>query len=745
MADFYVRVSLFTDSDKAYKLLNRQFSDKNITVDRIKDSLADNTDYLILDISTSKNIEQVLKLLTNSKVKTISIITKSQENLIQTLTSINDYGSVALVEDIENIDYSDSLITEMFSFGHLGKCFTLKGTEIIEPQPEYIKSEVSEIIPRITKRDMESTAKIEVLQSKKKQRLIKFPSFKLRIPRIKIPLKKILLITTFIVILLLTPLAIQSVSYYKTSEAYKYILSNPSKSTRSLEISNKLNNLSQNLSFGLRFYKQNTEILKSINKSIADMLIASDSTRELLGKVTGEKIYEVTPVVTKISANLDSLYSDLGFLETQIGNIDSESQKKAKLFLQNNKIDLENIRNKIYHLKLISSRLDKLLGVDMAKKYVILYQNNHEMRPTGGKLTALAIATFDGGRLGGVDVISVEEADKYLNGFIEPPKPISEITGESNWSLADSNWDPDFPTSAERVEWFVEKELDTVVDGVISIDNTLADNLLKSMGESTGFDNTQTLKNLMTKLTTSDVSSNQEIMKIILQALITKNIQVYVHDSNTQKALTELNYSGSIDFNSDCGPRCIKESVMVVDANMSRNQANENIKRIHELFIKTDREIINHELQTSYTNFARTVLGESGKYKTYSRLILPVNANVKGVKIYGIGGVHEDVVYEESIVGGRKEIGFSFELLPGSSKKVQFVWDTQSEKLVQGGELRLKVFKQAGTGDESFALNIRPSNLSYSASIPALTLTQAGSPVYNTTLNSDLDLKIFFK
>ncbi len=745
MTDFYVRVSFFTESDKTYKLLNQSFSKKGFPVDRVIDSLSDNTDYLILDFTTTKNIEHVLKLLTSSKVKTISIIAKSQENLIQTLTGINNYGSVAVVEDFEKIDYSESLLTELFSFGHLGKSFTLKGSEVIEIQQDNDQREVLEIIPRVANREIQSALKIDSSQSKKKKRSFKLPTLKLNLSGIKIPIKNILLLTLFILILLSTPLIIQTLSYYASSEAYKNILSNPDKAGSNLEVSKNLNNISLNLSFGFRFYKQNSEIINSINKTISDMLTASDSTRELLGKATGEKIYEVTPVVTKISANLESLYSDLGFLETQIGNFDNNSQKKAKQFLQKNKINLENIRTKIYHLKSISSRIDKLLGVDKAKKYLILYQDNGEIRPTGGKLTSLAIVTFDGGRLGGVDVISVAEADKYLNGFIEPPKPISEIIGETNWYLADSNWDPDFPTSAVRAEWFVEKELDTVVDGVVLIDNLVTERLLKSLGEENSLGSIQTFKNLMTKMTTVDISDNQEITKIIYQAFITKNIQIYVHDSNTQKALKEINFSGSLDFNSDCGLRCIKESIMVVDANMGRNQANTNIKRIHELFIKTDKELINHELQTSYTNFASSVLGESGNYKTYTRLILPVNANVKGVKIYGIGGVLEDVVFEESIVGGRKEIGFLFELLPGSSKKIQFVWDTESDRLSQGGELLLKVYKQAGTGDESFALNIRPSNLIYSASIPALTLTQAGIPVYNTTLNSDLDLKIFFK
>jgi hypothetical protein len=48
--------------------------------------------------------------------------------------------------------------------------------------------------------------------------------------------------------------------------------------------------------------------------------------------------------------------------------------------------------------------------------------------------------------------------------------------------MRDSNWEADFSESGERIAWFLEKEIDTRVDGVIALDLTLAQYLLEITG-----------------------------------------------------------------------------------------------------------------------------------------------------------------------------------------------------------------------------------------------------------------------
>ena len=69
-----------------------------------------------------------------------------------------------------------------------------------------------------------------------------------------------------------------------------------------------------------------------------------------------------------------------------------------------------------------------------------------------------------------------------LEGQITPPEPISKYLGEENWYLRDANWNPDFPESADQIEWFLSKEVQTRVDGVIAVDLEFARKLLTTLG-----------------------------------------------------------------------------------------------------------------------------------------------------------------------------------------------------------------------------------------------------------------------
>jgi hypothetical protein len=48
--------------------------------------------------------------------------------------------------------------------------------------------------------------------------------------------------------------------------------------------------------------------------------------------------------------------------------------------------------------------------------------------------------------------------------------------------LRDSNWDPDFEKSAGNAEWFLEKEINREVDGVMAIDLNYTKKLIESFG-----------------------------------------------------------------------------------------------------------------------------------------------------------------------------------------------------------------------------------------------------------------------
>ncbi len=119
-------------------------------------------------------------------------------------------------------------------------------------------------------------------------------------------------------------------------------------------------------------------------------------------------------------------------------------------------------------LKMFLDRSDtmlSILGADRQKQYLLVFANNHELRPVGGFLGSIALINVDKGKVENIDVKSVYDPDGQLHEFIAPPSPLLPIT--NRWYLRDANWFVNYPDSAKKITQFFEKEGGPTVDGVI--------------------------------------------------------------------------------------------------------------------------------------------------------------------------------------------------------------------------------------------------------------------------------------
>jgi hypothetical protein len=122
----------------------------------------------------------------------------------------------------------------------------------------------------------------------------------------------------------------------------------------------------------------------------------------------------------------------------------------------------------------------KLFGDRYPHRYLVLFQNNNEIRPTGGFIGSYAIVDINDGYIENLKIHDVYDLDGSFYGIIEPPEEFYEFT--SNWRFRDSNYSPDFEVSAKKARWFLETEGGPTVDSVIAINQ----GLLKDMLEITG-------------------------------------------------------------------------------------------------------------------------------------------------------------------------------------------------------------------------------------------------------------------
>ena len=310
----------------------------------------------------------------------------------------------------------------------------------------------------------------------------------------------------------------------------------------------------------------------------------------------------------------------------------------------------------------IFPQLKKILYTDK-KNYLILFQNNMELRPTGGFIGSVGFLTLNRGNIENFEILDVYSIDGQLKGHVDPPEVFRIHFQQPNWFLRDSNFDPDFAASALQAQWFLEKSINRKVDGVIGMNLFLVQDLIKAVGGVTLPDfNNEVITNdnffikaqlyinknffagsnakrnylnsvsgqLEQKLVSGDVSY-LEVLRVFKKALDEKNIIFFFNDPSFQLDMEKLAWAGRV-YDIGCiniNDSCFPDYLYINEANFGVNKANYFITKS----IKVDKKInINGQIITDLTlkfrNQSQNGLLQGGEYKNYLRLILPRNSQM---------------------------------------------------------------------------------------------------------------------
>ena len=218
-----------------------------------------------------------------------------------------------------------------------------------------------------------------------------------------------------------------------------------------------------------------------------------------------------------------------------------------------------------------------VLGYNGPRKFLFLFQNNQEMRATGGFIGSYGILDISNGRVKKLFVDDIYNPDGQLKARIIPPEPIQKMSAV--WTMHDANWFPDFPTSAEKVSWFYEKTGGPTVDGVIAMTPNVIQDLLEITGpiEMPEYDTTVDAKNFIEKtqyevevdydkkenqpkkfiadlmpkildevFNTKEALQMMHVLSVLDKSLNEKQLLLYSKNFNVQKLISEENWSGEI-------------------------------------------------------------------------------------------------------------------------------------------------------------------------------------------------------
>ncbi len=390
----------------------------------------------------------------------------------------------------------------------------------------------------------------------------------------------------------------------------------------------------------------------------------------------------------------------------------------------------------------------ELLGASEPKSYLILAQNDDEIRATGGFISGAGLLRVDQGRIEELNFQDSYAVDDLSQPHAEPPLPLYRYMWAQIWLLRDANWSPDFPTTAQTTAQIYEQDQGVAVDGVIALDQQAVRLVVGALGpfrlegyeESVTADNViplarqywasplgagtleegagdwwahrkdfmgALLKATMAKLEGGIAPAEaMALAKAIWRGVEEKHILIWFDDAAVAELLREAGWDGAI-LTTD------GDYLMVVDTNMGFNKVNPNVDQALHYRVTMDEAGTVHAVATlTYHNRSTRELEECVQearydltyegmmnrcYWDYLRLYVPEGAELieatrnplpSGSLYRQLSGAGEGT--GEPDIGpaekGKQVFGTFFVVPPQESKEVRFAYELPPDILDSTGD-----------------------------------------------------------
>lgn len=526
------------------------------------------------------------------------------------------------------------------------------------------------------------------------------------------------------------------------------------------------------------FLDMEKKILKIANEG----LIFGKSAGKLLSAIAGEGNEDFFRVYDEVKNSFSEIKTQSRALVADLKNsvpspplfLKFKSQEYYAMFKK-----LPKMYDQLKVADITLASLPAILGQDERKVYVVLLQNNMELRSTGGFIGSFALISFEKGKMLDFQVQDVYTADGQLKGRVEPPPEILHYLGQPNWYLRDSNVDPDFPTSAKMAAWFLEKELKVKVDGVVAIDINFIQKLLDLTGPvvladfketvtaQTLFEKTEKIveknffpgstkkkdfltslsKNLYQKIFSLDGEKGWRGLNVLWDSIASRSLQVFFFDEKLQTFAQDLKMDGALTGGKN-------QFLSLIENNYGANKANFFIKRQikHNVSLLAE-SVAQHELTVEYENLSPSNLWPTGEYQAYLKFYIPSSSEFLDLSLdqkkpklsdflneYTLTEIEKD---EQLVLRGETKdlnyYGVYFKLPVKKKKQLVFRWQTP---LSTAGVFDFNFHRQAGTFNDNYNLLVHyPSDRKAESSLTP-SLASPGLFQYNLTSAQDFELVI---
>jgi len=371
---------------------------------------------------------------------------------------------------------------------------------------------------------------------------------------------------------------------------------------------------------------------------------------------------------------------------------------------------------------------DAILRTDGTERtYLVLFQNNLELRPGGGFIGSFGILKMKDGHVTEFSTHDTGNFDGRIPDSVEPPYPMRETLHVSSWKLRDSNWEPDFPTDAKKaVEFYSMGGGQESFDGVIGITADVLASFLTVTGpvEVPGFPGTYGSENAVLDLERQveqgyieqkiDFGERKSVLgllggrilekvkslppqdlfrlfRVLVGDLNRKDIQLFFADETLESPVLAAGWGGAFDG------KWSDDYLLAVDANLAAWKTDSVMKRSISYAVDLSGETPKARVTVHYENTGTEKTFMVKDYQSFLRIYVPEGSFFRGV----VGGA-TDPVYGTFM--GKKYVGTLVQVKLGAGKDIVFEYDLPKD--LERDAYDLKIARQAGTGDVPVTISV---------------------------------------
>jgi len=345
-----------------------------------------------------------------------------------------------------------------------------------------------------------------------------------------------------------------------------------------------------------------------------------------------------------------------------------------------------------------------------SKHYLVLLQNNYELRPGGGFITGYGNLDFFMGIPGKISFKNSYDIDTAS--YVVPPYPQEDML-KNEWyqgyTFRDANWNPDSRMSAdELVKFYTQKYPDKDVDGIFVVNFSLIEDLIDRLGGIEVNGKKLTKDNLFSELefevnnvdrhNVDALSGRKNILgdiaaqmigkakrhpfttrDVLVNGLNDKDFYVWMKNNSLENKLISKGWANVL------APADKSDFLAVNLANLGSKKADRYIKPEINYYANIAKEVpeITTEVTIRYPGFTNSY---SDNYKGYLRIYIPKNADV----------ISAPVDSDTKTDGEFKAIGAKI-ILPAGSKTTLVYTYTLPRSTFAADEYKLRLLKQSGS------------------------------------------------